>query len=307
MTPDAGLYGLHGMRVRSELPLDAPAPSTPGDPDVELRLAADAPFPAEPEAGELISHLETAAGPVTAWLTRAGLLIRFGDAFAYTLTPDGRRLDAYVGDGDPRLTGTLAAGTVLSFVLGVRGIPVLHASAVAVGDRTIAVAGASGAGKTTLATLLCLAGGSIVSDDVLRVELVDGRVVCWSGTTTLRLRPWVADLAEGFGGETVTATADGRTAVAPRAIEGPRPLDALLVLERSDVFAIERMRARDALVALLSHPRFAGWKSSEPMRGAFGALASLAGVLPVHRARIPPGPPFPPDLVERILAAAEPA
>jgi len=62
-----------------------------------------------------------------------------------------------------------ATGTILALILGLQGEHPLHASAVAVDGRAIAIAGASGSGKSTLAAKLCIAGASFVTDDLLRL------------------------------------------------------------------------------------------------------------------------------------------
>ena len=64
----------------------------------------------------------------------------------------------------------LVGGTLLAFVLTMRGEAVLHASAVQVGDAALAFVGASGMGKSTMATLLCADGARLVTDDVLRLD-----------------------------------------------------------------------------------------------------------------------------------------
>lgn len=89
----------------------------------------------------------------------------------------------------------------------------LHASAVEVDEGVIAIVGRSGQGKSTLAAMLCAAGAKLITDDALRVVADDDGVCCFSGTSTLRLRPGAADLARAFAPGTAHSTADGRIGV----------------------------------------------------------------------------------------------
>ena len=57
-------------------------------------------------------------------------------------------------------TATYLLGPVLGFVLRLRGITCLHASAVAVGDRAIALLGPASAGKSTTAAVFSPDGSS---------------------------------------------------------------------------------------------------------------------------------------------------
>ncbi|HEY9300450.1 MAG TPA: hypothetical protein VIQ31_29620, partial [Phormidium sp.] len=64
-------------------------------------------------------------------------------------------------------TATYLLGPILGFVLRRRGVVCLHASAVAIGDESIAIVGAAGAGKSTTAAAFAKAGFPVLSDDVL--------------------------------------------------------------------------------------------------------------------------------------------
>jgi hypothetical protein len=66
---------------------------------------------------------------------------------------------------------------------------------------------------------------------------------------------------------------------------------------------VECVGGARALVELLRYPRTAGWVDPGPVREAFDVLARVAAVVPVYRARLPWGPPFPPGVAERLLDA----
>ena len=95
---------------------------------------------------------------------------------------------------DRGLVRVLAAGAVIAVHLKLRHELVMHASAVQLDGRALAFVGASGMGKSTLAAVLCRNGCDLVSDDVLRVDVVQwacsvrrhersGLSWCWSRTS----------------------------------------------------------------------------------------------------------------------------
>jgi hypothetical protein len=67
-------------------------------------------------------------------------------------------------------TATYLLGPVFGFILRRRGAACLHASAVAIGGRAIALVGAAGAGKSTTAAALARLGLPVLCDDVLALR-----------------------------------------------------------------------------------------------------------------------------------------
>src|SRR5213078_1131320 len=124
----------------------------------------------------------------------------------------------------------LLAGNVLASLLALQGECVLHASGVRADAWTLAILGASGVGKSTLAALFCAAGAKLVSDDLLRIVSNGGPPRCYSGTAQIRLRPSAAELADAFPAAARDLTADGRIAVTPERTAAPTSeLDAILI------------------------------------------------------------------------------
>jgi hypothetical protein len=62
-------------------------------------------------------------------------------------------------------------GPALGVLLQQRGLLVLHASAVAIGERVVAFVGESGWGKSTTAAALERRGHTVVADDVCALHL----------------------------------------------------------------------------------------------------------------------------------------
>jgi hypothetical protein len=209
-------------------------------------------------------------------------------------------------EAEPDLIPVFLEGGVLAHVLAAEGLLALHASAVQVGDRALAIAGPSGAGKSTLAALLCATGARLIADDALRVDATDSGAVCFPGSRRLRLRASAASLGDMIEGAAMGATADGRTAVMPaRPADSPMELHAVLIPDptrETDGLRMRRLGAMEALHELLRHPRLTMWRSSDPIARLFALTAEIAAKLPLYRAVVPWGPPFPPRLAERLLA-----
>jgi len=62
---------------------------------------------------------------------------------------------------------TYLSGPVLAFVLRLRGVVSLHASAVAIEGRAVALVGSPGAGKSTISAAFAKSGYAVLSDDVV--------------------------------------------------------------------------------------------------------------------------------------------
>src|SRR5689334_11290490 len=132
-------------------------------------------------------------------------------------------------------------GRVLPWAALVSGREVIHASAVRVGDRAVALLAPTGGGKTSLAARLVLGGAGFITDDVLAVELRDGGVLAHPGASIVAVRP--AEKAALSRGDLrrlgrVLGTS-GKTYVAVDREHEPLPLGAVYVLTPGDGPRIE--------------------------------------------------------------------
>jgi hypothetical protein len=86
-------------------------------------------------------------------------------------------------------TATYVLGPVLGFVLRLRGMTCLHASAVAVGEQAVAFLGPAGAGKSTTAAAFASHGHPVLSDDITVLHEDQGAIIVQPGYPHLRLWP----------------------------------------------------------------------------------------------------------------------
>jgi hypothetical protein len=88
-------------------------------------------------------------------------------------------------------------GPILGFVLRLRGVTCLHASAVAIGDNAVALVGPSGAGKSSAAAAFAQLGCPVLSDDVVALE--DRGTLFNVHSAYPRVRLWPASVESLFG------------------------------------------------------------------------------------------------------------
>ena len=306
------LTRVYGLTVRSEVPLHLHRPAAPGTPaDLEIELGPPVARTEETPPGRVLLDLRGSRRFYTATEDGPAYRLRFFGSCDVVLDRGLTRATVHpVADGDPDLLPVLLSGNLLAFVLAVRGETVLHASAVQVGSAALAFIGASGMGKSTMATLLCAAGARLVTDDVLRLDLVGTPPTCSLGATELRLRKGADHLAERFGSAPgVRTTGDSRQALAATpATPEDLPLAALVVpvpdhsRERTSA-EISRLPAKDAMLLLAQFPRLLGWEDPTVTGRAFHQLADVVDRVPVHAAVLPWGPPFPEDIATQVLDA----
>ena len=323
--PQSQLYSIHGLLVESEIPLDARRIEGDG-PDqhdraagrpsgaVDYRIVEGKPrdVPYRPPPGRVLG-----AFPVLGyWVSQSPdaasrWTLRYTGICEATLDRKHRKIELHRSPQcEPDLLPLILGGSVLAHALMAEGRLVLQASAVEVGGRGLAIAGPPGAGKSTLAALLCAAGARLLTDDTLRVDPSAAGALCFPGTNTIRLTPSAAALGKEIPGADRRATVDGRTAVQPPAtIESPVVLASVLLPSPSSEvreLEVERLRGAEALLELIRHPRLGGWRVAEPIRRLFELSAELAGSVPVFRATVPKGPPFQRGLAARLLSAVSP-
>ena len=284
-----------GVRVASDVPLSCSEALTEHFvPDVRVRWAERRRVPGYlPDGADVLAHCVLPHG-YALFRDDAGYVVRFFGTCDFRIATDLGTIDVHLAPEAPEeVAEILLAGNVLTLLLSMRGEHVLHASAVAMRGKTIAFVGGSGMGKSTLAARMCVAGGRLVTDDVLRVRVHDDHVECFAGSTELRLR---ADVGRDFhlpGQFTRRTTCDGRWAVTPSLhTSRPDPLFAILIpMFRAGLTAprCERLSSHGAFIALARYPRILGWRDPRIRQQQFEALGALVERVPVLVAEIPEG------------------
>src|SRR5690348_955589 len=97
-------------------------------------------------------------------------------------------------------TATYLLGPVLGFVMLLRGIVCLHASAIAIEDKAIALIGPAGSGKSTTAAAFAERGYSVLAEDVVTLDDRRDEFLVRPGYPCIRL--WPPAVRVLYGSET---------------------------------------------------------------------------------------------------------
>ena len=233
---------------------------------------------------------------VTVWEAEdnAGFRFRYDDGTEFRVNRNGTEISA---SWPEPLTvedaATYLLGPIFGFVLRLRGIVSLHASAFAVDGRAVALLGDAGAGKSTTVAAMAMRGLPVLTDDVAALEGPGDRPMVRSGYPGVRL--WPESVQNLFGAPdrlpVLTPNWDKRSLDLKRPgymfQEQPLPLAAIYVLaDRSDglnALHIEPVRPRDALLTLVANT-YVNYLLDRDMRAhEFSYLARLVRSVPVRR------------------------
>jgi hypothetical protein len=156
-------------------------------------------------------------------------------------------------------TATYLLGPVMGFVLALRGLVCLHASAIVVEGTAVAFVGPAGAGKSTTAAAFAARGLSVLAEDVVTLDDCGNGFFVRPAYPCIRL--WPASAATLFGSRSalppLTPNWDkcylDLSQSAGRFESEPRPLGAIYLLdERSDDPQAPFVQSLDAAAGMIS-------------------------------------------------------
>lgn len=283
------VWRLYGLDVRSPLPLSR-SRSAASTPTVTIEVHDPCPTP-EGLAGRLLGECR-----VDGQLLEAAYDV---DGAVYVLFPGnlvarfdtGRAVCEITPDpsADPAVVRRLVAVPVLATWMILTDRPVLHASAVQIGDTAAVFVGNTGSGKSTIAAALVGAGALAITDDLCRLAEHDDGWVCYPDVGQLRLRAGSAALATMFNSE-VVAPVDGRLTVSVPTAELPVPVGAVVfprISREAPQMAATRLRGTRAVLALLEHPRMASLLGDEFSPALFRFGSRLVAQVPTWELVVP--------------------
>ncbi len=156
---------------------------------------------------------------------------------------------------DPAHLRTILLGPIFSILLRQRGLLVLHASAVKIGDRAVAFMGGSGWGKSTLVTAFHAHGYDVLTDDVLPLQLRDSQPLVSPSYPHFKLCPDAADSLS----TNLSPIFEGAHKLAYTFTQGfqqtPLPLHRIYVLGKGDRHEITPLSPAIAFLNLVQHTR----------------------------------------------------
>jgi hypothetical protein len=300
-------YSAFGLSLRTNRPVPGLIP-LPAVVSTEIQIWLDA-VPVSPRIRKppddvfYVSDAHDGHAPaLRVWRLPGGAYFKllYGDGTEFLVNRAGSEVWATWPDSSTlEDTATYLLGPVLGFVLRLRGITCLHASAVVVGDRAIALIGPANAGKSTTAAVFCRMGHAVLADDIGALLERDEIVQVQPAYPQLRLWPDSVALLYGTSDALprLTPTWDKRaldlTQNGCRFQQQPLQLAAIYVLAGRSADPeprIESLRGRENLLTLLANT-YVGYLLDAPMRGQeFESLGRLVSRVPVRRVVAPADP-----------------
>lgn len=188
-------YTVCGLRVRSDRNIPDLIPADVDCPDVEVVFSEHPEFHRFDKPTVRYSSREsTASGDPTVRLweieARSLYVLLYGDGTKFVIDAVGCCIWAsWIGESTLEDALTYLLGPVLGFVLRLRGLTCLHASAIVVDNVAIALCGPGGAGKSTMAARFSRMGYPVLSDDIVTLDKSDASFLVQPAPARLRLWP----------------------------------------------------------------------------------------------------------------------
>lgn len=293
------LHSAYGLSIESNLAIPGLAPAAGNrSPDVRVWLGIAPPNDLEAERGiprfQSPASQDGSAPTLMVWAGKEHFVFRYGDGTSFWLSRDGAQIWA---QWQPSFTledvATYLVGPLLGFTLRVRGILCLHASAVVIEGKAVALMGLAGVGKSTTAAACSARGMPVLSDDIVAVTPAGAGLQAWPGYPRLNLWPDVAQPLFGSFPELPRITpnwdklfldlTDGARAFHPK----PLPLGAVYCLQRTlepgTAPRVEPLPGRVALMEVVANT-FANYLLDSGMRAQeFAVAGRLVSSVPVRR------------------------
>ncbi len=289
--PSAGVpehYRVYGLALRSSIAIEGleAVTSNTTDPDVDLVTGDVAPL-----GGELLATDPADDEEPAVQVERVGdtFVFAYRDGTRFRLEDRGRRITTEWTSTAADMA-TYLLGPILAFVLRLRGVLALHASAVSMRGRALLLCGAAGAGKSTTATALLLRGARAVTDDVAAIVWQDARPYVQPGYPRLRL--WSDSVARLYGAPDalplLTPTWEKRFASTESSfVREPQEVGAIAVLRgrEADAAHVRRLQGHEAVMSILVRTSVQHLLDGADRRDELARIAQLVAAVPVFELR----------------------
>lgn len=305
-------YWVYGMGLVADQPIPGLTPANGlRAPDLEVSLDGGLPRPGDyREPSSTLWHVSANLDPqgepvLRVWRSKGGgfFHLRYSDGVEFVVDRQATRV--WVDgpkEASPEYLAVYLLGPVLGFVLRLRGVTCLHASAAAVGDQALAFLGPPGAGKSTLAAVFALAGYPVLSDDVTPLREDGGAFLIGPGMPRLCL--WPNAVAHLFGSSQALPLLIPPNDLYPdwdkrylalnggkyRFHDSPLGLAAIYILgePRADGgFRVEPVDPATGMLALVANTYRTELLDKDLRAQEFGTLARLAARIPLRRVTPP--------------------
>ena len=297
-------HAIFGGCLRSEIPLPELPPIQAAEPDWFFQRAAEL-----PANGTYLGDDRVDADiRVRCSKLPDGFQLDFDDTGTFDVVDHGRRIAWTPGATTAmELVRADLLGGVFSVALHLQGLLCLHGSAVGIGETAVAFLANKGAGKSTLATAMCAAGATLITDDMLPVD-PRTPVTAWPSMPAVRLLHDSASHLRYASGQTHPATNKYHVnELPPDQVEMRRlPLGAIYELAPvpagPGVPIVERIRIKGtvAVGTLLRHHRAGTAIGGSESINLFVRASDIVRTVPVYRLQIARDFSRLPDVVSQI-------
>ncbi|MEA5466119.1 hypothetical protein [Leptothoe sp. PORK10 BA2] len=281
-------HSAYQLCIHSEIPLVGLTVAE-GEPDVIVRL----------KSSDATQDDDSKVKPKNGLF---GQLVGIGDCWI----SDGRLITIAPYDGvtEDMLVPNILGGC-MSVILRQRGFFVLHASSIAIQKHVVAFLGHSGWGKSTLAAALHAHGHTVITDDVLAINL--------EGTGGFQVVPSFPQCK--LSNEAARALKQDPTELTPLYSNAPKraynfqtgfqkeqlPLQKIYILDKGDEHSISPLSPKEAFCHLVSHTRAMNvLRDPQSLQLHFQQCTQLLKQIPCYRFIRKPGLEELPDLVRMV-------
>jgi hypothetical protein len=314
-----GLYSAYGLLLETNIPIPGlPAARELQDADVSIRFGVMPDWVRQDEKSARVWHtreyLDDFGNPTLIIRLLANdqyFHFAYSDGTEFLINSEGSEifarwpLDLTLAD-----TATYLLGPILGFVLLLRGVVSLHASAIAVNGCAVAILGPGGAGKSTTAATFAKLGYAVLADDIVTLDPSNDRFLVHPAHTRIRLWPTSVEALYGSPDALPRLTPSWdklyldlttmEFAFQPSSL----PLAAIYLLGprgMSHESHVTSMSASDGLMALVGNT-YANYLKDRTMRKLeFHVLQQVVEMVPVRRVNRTDNITDLPNLCELIL------
>jgi hypothetical protein len=283
-------HAIFGGCLRSEIPLPELPLIENAEPDWLFRRASSL----APPLKYLGEDSVDATLRVRCSTIPGGFRLDFDDTGTFDITAGGRDIAWTPGPASAlELVRADLLGGVFSVALHLQGLLCLHGSAVAIAGTAVGFLANKGAGKSTLATALCAAGGTLITDDMLPVD-PKAPILAWPSMPAVRLLHDSASHLRYASGSTHPVTNKYHVNELPSQQVERRRLPVGAIYELAPVPAtagvppVERIRVSGtaAVGTLLRHHRAGNAIGKEEEMNLFLRASDIVRTVPVYRLQV---------------------
>lgn len=288
-------YEVYGLRLESDVAiagLDALPPA--GSPDVTLTTGA-----LHPDIAASLERLSGSAenndqDSVVIFASEAGHGVVYRDGTRFFIHAGASRIDAaWPAESSVEDMATYLLGSLLSYVLRLRGVLCLHGSAILIERQAVVLVAPHGGGKSTTAARFSDRAAPVMSDDVVPIRWHEGIPLALAGYPRLRL--WEETAIALYGHAValprLTATWPKRyldLQTAPRVFaRGAHPIGAIFILGSriAGMPVVDRLHGHDAAIQLVANTSMGSHLDPGARVRELENIVDLTERIPVYLAR----------------------